>query len=94
MEGLTADQIIERFANANGTEPAQIRQQIEQTLQNIITVTAQPDCFMMAHLFSDDKPTTDELIVALEYELYNVMMPSFPGWTWDEEGYQNNHLLG
>lgn len=69
MAGLTADQIIERIANANGVEPGVIRQQIEQALQNIIVDTTQPHSFMLADLFPGSKPTVDELVVALEYEL-------------------------
>ena len=52
MARLTAKQIIERIANANGIEPAIMRQQIEQALQNIIADTAQPHSFMLAALFS------------------------------------------
>lgn len=48
MAGLTADQIIERIANANGVEPAVMRQQIEQALQNIIADPTQPHCYMLA----------------------------------------------
>ena len=89
MAGLTADQIIERIANATGTEPVVMRQQIEQALENIIADTAQPHSFMLADLFPGGKPTVDELVVALEHELYDVMMPAFPGWEWDGEGYGN-----
>ena len=94
MAGLTADQIVERIANANGIEPAVMRQQIEQSLQNIIADTTQPHSFMLADLFTGGKPTGDELVVALEYELCNAMMPRFPGWEWDGEGYRNIRLLG
>lgn len=94
MSGLTADQIIERIADANDVEPTVMRQQIEQALQNIIADTTQPHCFMLADLFSGSKPTVDELVVALEYELYDAMMPRFPGWKWDGEGYWNIRLLG
>ena len=80
MAGLTADQIIERIANANGTEPAVLRRQMEQALQNMISDTAQPHSFMLKDLFRDGKPTVNELVVALEYELYDAMMPRFPGW--------------
>ncbi len=93
MAGLTADQIIERIASTNGVEPAVIRQQIEQAFQNIIVDTTQPHSFMLADLFSGSKPTVDALIVALEYELYDAMMPIFPGWKWDGEGYWNIRLL-
>lgn len=89
MAGLTADQIIERIANANGIEPAVMWQQIEQALQNTIADTTQPHSFMLADLFSGDKPTVDELVVALEYELYDALMPRIPGWEWDGEGYRN-----
>lgn len=93
MAGLTADQIIERIANANGVEPPAMRQQIEQALQNIITDTSQPHSFMLKDLFRDGKPTVNELVVALEYELYDAMMPRFPGWEWDGEGYRNIRLF-
>lgn len=86
MAGLTADQIIGRIANANGVEPAVMRQQIEQALQNIMVDTTQPHSFMLSDLFPDGKPTVDELVIALEYELYDAMMPIFPGWEWDREG--------
>ena len=79
MAGLTANQIIERIANANGVEPAVMRQQIEQALQNIIADTTQPHHIMLAGLFPGGKPTVDELVVALEHHLYNTMMPTFPG---------------
>ena len=78
MAGLTADQIIARIANANGIEPAVMRQQIEQTLQDIIADTTQPHSYMLADLFPGGKPTVDELVVALEYELYDAMIPRFP----------------
>ena len=94
MAGSTADQIIERIANANGVEPAVMRQQIEQALQNIIADTTQPHSFMLADLFPGDKTTVDELVVALEHELYDAMMPSFPGWEWDGEWYQNSRMRG
>ena len=51
MAGLTAEQIIERIAYANGAEPAVMRQQIDQTLQNMIADTTQPHSFMLADLF-------------------------------------------
>ncbi len=79
MVGSTVDQIIEHIANANDVEPAVMRQQIEQALQNIIADTTQPHSFMLADLFPGGKPTVDELVVALEYELYNAMIPRFPG---------------
>ena len=94
MAELTANQIIERIANANGIDPALMRQQIEQALENIFADTTQPHSFMLADLFPDGKPTVDELIVALEHELYDAMMPTFPGWEWDGEGYRNIRLLG
>ena len=94
MGGLNANQIIERIANANGVEPTVLRQQIEQALQSIMADTTQPHSFMLADLFTNGKPTVDELIVALEYELYDAMMPRFPGWEWDGEGDRNIRLLG
>ena len=93
MAGLTAEQIIERIANANGVEPEVMRQQIEKALQNIIDDTTQPHSFMLTDLFHGGKPTVDELVVALEYELYGSMMPVFPGWEWDGEGYRNTKFL-
>jgi len=93
LTGLTADQIIERIANANGVEPPVMRQQIEQAIQNIIADTSQPHSFMLKDLFPNGKPTVDELVVALEYELYDAMMPRFPGWEWDGEGYRNIRLF-
>lgn len=92
MAGFTANQIIERIANANGVNPAVMRQQIELALRNINADTNQPHSFMLAELFPDGKPTVDELVVALEYELYDAMMPVFPGWEWDGEGYRNIRL--
>lgn len=94
MTGLTAEQIIERIANANGMESAVMRQQIEQALQNIIVDTTQPHSFMLADLFPGGKPTVDELVVALEHELYDTMMPRFSGWEWDGEGYRNVKMFG
>lgn len=92
MAGLTAEQIIERIAYANGAEPAVMRQQIDQTLQNMIADRTQPHSFMLADPFPGGKPTFDALVVALEYELYDAMMPKFPGWEWDGEGYRNLRL--
>lgn len=89
MSGLTADQIIERIANANGVEPAVMRQQMEQALQNIVVDTTQPHSCMLTDLFPNSKPTVDELVIALEHELYDAMMPILPGWQWDGEGYRN-----
>ena len=87
MAGLTADQIIERIANANGGEPAVMRRQIEQAVQNILADTTQAHYSMLEDLFPGGKLTVDELVMALEYELYDAMMPRFPGWEWDGEGY-------
>ena len=93
MSRLTADQIIERIANANGAEPTVMRQQIEQALQNILADPCQPHSFMLADLFPHVKPTVDELVIALEYDLYDAMMPTFPGWEWDGAGYRNMKLF-
>ena len=93
MAGLTADEIIERIANANGTEPAEMRQQIEQALKNIRVDTSQPHSFLLADLFPGGNPTVDELVVALEYVLYDTMMPILPGWEWDGDGYRNIRFL-
>ena len=94
MAGLTADQIIERIANGNGVEPAEMRQQMERALQNIIDDTSSPHSFMLADLFPGGKPTVDEMVVAFEYELYEAMMPKHPGGEWDGEGYRNISLFG
>ena len=93
MAGLTADQISERIANANGTEPAEMRQQIERAIQKIVDDPSQPHFYMLADLFHGSKPTVDELVVALEYVLYDAMMPTLPGWEWDGEGYRNTRSL-
>lgn len=94
MAGLTAEQIIERIADANGAEPSVMRRQIEQTLRNLIADPARACAVMSDELRSGNRPTVDEWIVALEYELYDAMMPRFPGWEWDGEGYWNIRLLG
>ena len=94
MAKLTADQIIERIANINDVEPKIMRQQVEQALQNILADDTQPHSLMLASLFPDGKPTIDELVVALEYELYDALMPKIPGWEWDGEGYRNLLLFG
>jgi len=94
MAGLTANQIIERIANNNGVEPAVMRKQVEQAIQNMIADTSQSHSFTLAELFSGGKPTVDELVVALECELYNAMMPTVPGWEWNGDGYWNVDLLG
>lgn len=88
----TADQIIECIANANGVTPAIMRRKIEQALENIVTDTTQPHWAMLADLFPGGNPTVDELVVALESELYDTMMPKLPGWKWDGEGYRNIRL--
>ena len=79
--------------NANGAEPEEMRQQIEQALQNIIADTTQPHAFILADLCPGGEPTVDEMVTALEHELYDAMMPRFPGWEWDGEGYRNIGLL-
>ena len=89
MAGLTAEQIMERIANANHTEPAHIRQLIEEALRIIVADTAHPHSFMLADLFPAGSPTVEELVVALEQELYNAMMPELSGWEWDGAGYRN-----
>ena len=75
MAGLTADQIVKRIANANGAEPEVMRKRIEQVIEKIVADTG--------------TPMADDLIIALEHELYNALMPQFPGWEWDGEGYRN-----
>ena len=94
MAGLTADQIIERIANANGVKPAVMRQQIEQALRNILDDATRPHSVMLADLFFGNEPTVDELVVALEHELYDTMMPMLRGWEWDGEGYRNTGCWG
>ena len=89
MAGLNADQIVKRIADTNGVEPEVIRQQMEQVLQNIIADTSHPWPFILDGLLPNGKPTVAELVVALEHELYDAMMPRFPGWEWDGEGYRN-----
>ena len=80
MSRPTADQIIGRIANANGVRPELMRGYIENVLQELITDTADPYSLMLADLFPGGPPTVDELVEALEYELYETMMPIFPGW--------------
>ena len=89
-----ADQIIERIANANGISPEGMRSQIDAALENIVGDTSQPHGFMLADLFPDGRPTTDEFVVTLEHELYDSMMPKYDGWEWDGVGYRNIALLG
>ena len=79
MAELPADTIIERIANVYGVEPAVMRQQIEQALQNIIADTSQPHSFMLADLFPGGKPTVDEFVTLLENELHDAMMTRFLG---------------
>lgn len=88
MARLSADQIIERIANANDMQPEVLRKQIEKACQNILSDNARVHCVMLADLFPAGNPTVDELVVALEYELYDAMMPRFAGWEWDGEGYR------
>ena len=92
MARLTADQIVERIANANGVESAVMRRLIEQALKRIIADTTKPHYLLLTDLFHGSKPTVDELVVELEYELYDAMMPMLPGWEWDGEGYRNTGL--
>lgn len=94
MADLAADQIINRLAYANGITPAEMRNQIEQTLQCIINDVTQPHSIILSNLFPGGKPSVDDFVVALEYELYDAMMPKFPGWIWDGDGYRNIRLLG
>ena len=94
MAELTAEQIIERLAIANGIDSRVMRQHIEKALQAIIADTNQPHSLMLKELFPKGNPTVDELVVALEQELYEAMMPKIPGWEWDGYGYRNIRLLG
>ena len=86
---LSADQIIERIANANHVEPAVMRRQMEQAILNILADTTQPHFLMLAELFPGGIPTTEEFVVAMEQDLYEAMIPKFPGWEWDGVGYRN-----
>ena len=92
MAGLTAEQIIESIANDNGVTPEAMRQQIELALQNIWQDKSQPHSHMLQALFPNGKPSTEELVVALEYDLYDALIPKFPGWEWDGCGYWNTSL--
>ena len=94
MTESSADRIIKRIANANGVSATEMRQQIEQALQNMIADTTQPHSSMLADLFPGGKPAVDELVVALEQELYDTLIPKFPGWEWDGDGYRNICLYG
>ena len=42
MAGLTAEQIIERIANANGVEPEVMRQQIERPFRILLMTLPNP----------------------------------------------------
>ena len=92
MPRSTADQIITRIANANGMAPALMRQYIENALHEILTENIQPYSFMLEDLFPNGAPTVDAFVEALEYELYEAMMPTLPGWEWDGSGYRNISL--
>ena len=87
MTELTAEQIVERIAHANGIEPAVMRQRIEQ-------VISQPHFSLCADRLSEGEHSLEERIVALEAKLYDVMVPQFIGWQWDGDGYWNIRLLG
>ena len=89
MTDLTADQIVERIANANETTPEIMRQKVENVIQSILTDMPQS---LLADTFSGQKPSVDELVVALEHRLYDILMPTFPGWVWDGDGYRNIEL--
>ena len=94
MSGLTADQIIQRIANANGLEPVEIRDRIKQTLWTIIANTTQHRSVSLADLSNGGEFPFDQFVVILEHELYKMMMPKIPGWEWDGDGYRNIRLLG
>lgn len=83
-----ASQIIERIANANGMSPEDLRSQIEAALENVVGDTVRPHGSMLKDLFPEGRPTTDEFVVALEFELYDAMMPKYEGWEWDGVGYR------
>ena len=88
MAASTADQILCRIANANGIQPAVLREQIEQVLQTISVDATKPHAFMLQDLFPNGKPTVDEFVVAMEAALYDARMPVLPGWEWDGTGYR------
>lgn len=89
-----ACQIIERIANANGISPEALRLQMDAALDRIVGDTSHPHGGMLEDLFPDGRPTTDEFVVALEYALYDFMIPQYEGWEWDGAGYRNIALLG
>ena len=72
-----ADQIIERIAKARGVDAAVMRQQIEDSLQNIIADTTQPHSIMLRDLFPYGMPTVDEFVVLMEDSLYNTLVPDY-----------------
>ena len=80
MTGFTADQIVQRIANANGAAPEVMRKRIEQVIERVGADT--------------ENLAYDERIIALEHELYDGLMPGFPGWEWDGDGYRNIRLTG
>ena len=80
MAGFTAEQILKRIADANGVDPADMRQQIEEALQNIAADSSQPHSYMLRDMFPNGRPTVDEFVVALELELYNNLMPKASWW--------------
>ncbi len=84
-----ADQIIGRIASANNTSPEAMRSQIDAALEKIVGDTSQLHGLMLHDLFPDGRPATDEFVVALEQELYDSMIPKYPGWEWDGVGYRN-----
>ena len=94
MSGTTADQIVERIANANCTEPSAMRQRIEQYFVDMLGDPAGPYASVVAELSPGGKPDVDALVVALEDTLYDAMIPSFPGWEWDGSGYRNIRFIG
>ena len=78
MTGFTADQIVQRIANANGVAPEVMRKRIEQVIERVGADT--------------ENLAYDERIIALEHELHDALMPEFPGWEWDGDGYRNIRL--
>ncbi|MBE6885454.1 MAG: hypothetical protein E7486_00765 [Ruminococcaceae bacterium] len=90
MAEFTANQIIERIANANGIEPEVMEQQIRQALQNIIADTTQPHSLMLTDLFPGGEPTVDEFVIALECELYDAMIPRSPRR--ERDGAENQNI--
>jgi len=80
MAELSAEQIVERIANANGVEPHKMQRKIEASLQKMLCDPLHPYYSLVAELFPNENPSLEELIVEMQYELYEELLPTFPGW--------------